>query len=188
MTPLLSPVEKPGHPMLKLGYLFTRKQFGSVPGPLSVFCARLPFAFSRFYGQVSKLDKKLTLPADTALLIRQQVARVNACAFCIDSSRWAAIKKSAANEAKFDALDDYRASQLFTDAERAALDYVTEVTRTKSVAPNTFAALARHYGERQICEIAWLLASEHLYNMNNIALGIGSAGYCERPAARLASA
>lgn len=172
--------------MLKLGYLFTRKQFGTVPGPLGVFCARMPFPFTRFYGNVSKLDKKLTLPADTALLIRQQVARSNVCSYCIDANRWAAIKKSAANEAKFDALDEYQASSLFTDAERAALDFVTEVTEEKEVHPDTFAALASHYDERQICEIVWLLASEHLYNINNVALNIGSDGYCEVPAAQAA--
>ena len=181
MAPLLSPIDKPGHPMLKLGYTFTRKQFGTVPGPLSVFCARMPFAFTGFYGKVSKLDKKLTLAADTALLIRQQIARLNVCDYCIDANRWAALKESKANAAKFDALDEYAASPLFSDAERAALDYVTEVTRDKHVSAETFGALSRHYTERQICEIAWLLASEHLYNVNNIALGIGSDGYCEVP-------
>jgi alkylhydroperoxidase family enzyme len=186
MTPLLPPVEKPGHPILKLGYLFTRKQFGTVPGPLSVFCARMPFAFTRFYGKLPQLDKKLSLSAETALLIRQQVARTNVCSYCIDASRWAAIKKSPANEAKFDALDDYHTSDLFTDAERAALDYATGITRHKEVDADTFAALERHYDERQICELAWLVASEHLYNINNLALGIGSDGYCKIPAARAA--
>lgn len=186
MTPLLSPVDKPRHPMLKLGYRVTRKQFGTVPGPLSVFCARMPFAFTGFFGKVSKLDKKLTLPADTALLIRQQVARCNVCAFCIDANRWAAIKESAANEAKFDALDEYHSSPLFTAAERAALDYATEVTTEKAVSGDTFAALAEHYGEREICEIVWLVASEHLYNINNLALGIGSDGYCKVPKAAAA--
>jgi alkylhydroperoxidase family enzyme len=186
MTPLLAPVEKPSHPLLKLGYFFTRKQLGTVPGPLNVFCARMPFAFTSFYGKIAKLDEKLSLPADTALLIRQQVARSNVCSYCIDANRYAAIKESAANEAKFDALDDYFASALFTDAERAALDYVTEVTNNKDVRPDTFAALARHYNEREICEIVWLVASEHLYNINNVALNIGSDGYCKVPAAAAA--
>ena len=44
------------------------------------------------------------------------------------------------NEAKFDALEQYRTSTLFTDAERAALDYVTELTKDKKVNPDTFAA------------------------------------------------
>ncbi len=92
MSPLLAPVEKPSHPMLKLGYAFTRKQFGTVPGPLSVFCARMPFAFTSFYSKVGKLDKKLTLPGGLALLLRQQVARINVCEFCIEGSRYAAIR------------------------------------------------------------------------------------------------
>ena len=37
------------------------------------------------------------------------------------------------NEAKFDALEDYRTSPLFSEAERAALDYVTELTKEKKL-------------------------------------------------------
>jgi alkylhydroperoxidase family enzyme len=169
--------------MHKLAYRFTRRQLGTVPAPLSVFCARMAFAFSGFYGKVAKLDKQLSLPADTVLLIRQQVARSNVCSYCIDANRWAAIKKSAVNEAKFDALEEYHLSPLFTDTERAALDYVTEVTNEKKVSPDTFTALQHHYDEHQICEIVWLVASEHLYNINNIALGIDSDGYCKLPTA-----
>ena len=42
MPTYLAPVDKPKGPMLKMGYWYTRRQFGKVPGPLSVFCARLP--------------------------------------------------------------------------------------------------------------------------------------------------
>ena len=188
MTPLLTPVDKPGHPLLKLGYLFTRKQFGTVPGPLSVFCARMPFAFTRFFSRVSMLDKKLNLSGDTALLIRQQVARINVCEFCIEGSRYAAIRRSPELEAKFDALGSYESSPLFTEAERAALQFATEVTEDRKAAPETFAALQRHFDERQICEIVWLVASEHLYNVNNLALNIGAAGICKLPAVAAAQA
>ena len=56
------------------------------------------------------------------------------------------------NEAKFDSLDEYSTSHLFTDAERAALDYVTELTKDKKVNPDTFARMSRYYSEREICE------------------------------------
>jgi alkylhydroperoxidase family enzyme len=75
--------------------------------PLKVVSARLPLAFGMFTGKLNKLDKKLQLPPETALLIREQVARINVCHFCIDIGRWAAIKESM-NEAKFDALEQYR--------------------------------------------------------------------------------
>jgi alkylhydroperoxidase family enzyme len=106
------------------------------------------------------------------------VARTNVCLFCIDIGRYFAIKVSM-NQAKFDALGHYRTSSLFTDAERAALEYATELTRSKRVEPRIFSQLARFYSERQICEIVWLVASEHFYNMTNIGLNIHSDRLCE---------
>jgi len=174
----LSPVEKPRGLMMKLVYAMTRRQFGKVLTPLKVFCARLPVAFGQFYGKISALDKKLLLPPETVMLIREQVAQTNVCLFCIDIGRYFTIKTSM-NQAKFDALGQYRTSSLFSDAERAALDYVTELATDKKVEPETFSRLARYYSERQICEIVWLVASEHFYNMTNIGLNIHSDMLCE---------
>ena len=174
----LSPIEKPKGLMMKLAYYFTRRQFGKVLTPLKVHSARLPSAFGLFYAKIGKLDKKLTLPPETVLLIREQVARINVCRFCMDIGRSFAIKASI-NEAKFDALDQYSISSLFTDAERAALDYVTQLTKNKKVHPDTFARLSRYYSEREICEIVWLIASEHLYNLTNIGLNIHSDMLCD---------
>ena len=89
---------------MKLAYYFTRRQFGKVLTPLKVHSARLPPAFGLFYTKIGKLDKNLTLPPETALLIREQVARINVCLFCMDIARSVAIKASM-NEAKFDALE-----------------------------------------------------------------------------------
>jgi alkylhydroperoxidase family enzyme len=174
----LTPIETPDGLMMKLAYYFTRQQFGKVLAPLKVHSARLPPAFGLFYGKISKLDKKLTLAPEVVLLIREQVARLNVCTFCTDIARSVAIKASM-NEAKFDAVEQYRTSPLFTDAERAALDYVTELTKEKKVNPDSFARMSRHYSEREICEIVWLVASEHLYNMTNIGLNIHSDMLCD---------
>ena len=174
----LPPVEKPNGLIMKLAYSFSHWQFGKVLTPLKVHAARLPPAFGLFYGKISRLDKKLTLPPETVLLIREQVAHLNVCLFCMDIARSFTIKASM-NEAKFEALEDYRTSALFSDAERAALDYVTELTKEKKVNPDTFARLARYYSERQICEIVWVVASEHLYNITNIGLNIHSDMLCD---------
>ncbi len=161
-----------------MAYQFTRQQFGRVLTPVKVHSARLPAAFGMFYAKIGKLDKKLTLPRETVLLTREHVVQINICSFCMDIGRSFAIKEMM-SEAKFDALDEYRTSALFTDAERAALDYVTELTKDKKVNPDTFARIARHYSEREICEIVWLVASEHLYNMTNIGLNIHSDVLCD---------
>jgi alkylhydroperoxidase family enzyme len=164
--------------MLKLVYAMSRRQFGKVLTPIKIVYARMPLAFGNFIGKISRLDKKLQLPLETQALIRERVARINVCLFCIDIAR-AIIIKSKLNEAKFNALNEYATSPLFSEAERALLDYVTELTRDRKVNPRTFERMASFYSERQICEIVWLVATEHVYNISNIGLNIHSDMLCD---------
>jgi len=177
-SPFLAPIEKPAGLIMKVVYFFSRRKFGKVPSPIAINLARLPPAFGMFYGKISQLDKKLKLSRETVFLIREQVARINICLFCMDIGRVFAAESSM-NVEKLDALDRYHDSPHFSDAERAALDYVTELTRDKKVQPSTFAAISRFYSERAICEIVWLVASEHVYNITNLGLNIHSDLLCE---------
>ncbi|HEY3740174.1 MAG TPA: hypothetical protein VGL53_10030 [Bryobacteraceae bacterium] len=174
----LTPIDRPEGLMMKLAYYFSRRQFGKVLTPLKVYAARMPAAFGMFYSKIAKLDQKLVLPPETAMLIREHVARINVCLFCMDIGRAFTIERSM-NQAKFDALEEYQTSPLFNAKERSALDYVTELTRDKKVNPDTFARMAGHYSEREICEIVWLVASEHVYNMTNLGLNIHSDMLCD---------
>jgi len=178
MDTFLPPIEKPHGLIKKLVYMLSKRQFGKVPTPVKVVYSRMPFGFGMFASKISQLDRKLELPVETAFLIREQVAHINVCLFCIDIGRSFVIKKSF-DEAKFDALEQYRSSPLFSDAERAALDYVTELTRDRAVARETFQKLRQHYSERAICDIVWLVASEHFYNLTNLGLNIHSDMLCD---------
>jgi alkylhydroperoxidase family enzyme len=187
MTSYLPPIERPKGLLLKTVYFFSRRQMGKVPTPISVLSARMPTDFLRFYGKISKLDKKLVLSKETALIVRERVAGLNSCQFCMDIARWFAMNQSSDDVARIDALPEYQTSALFTEAERIALDYVTELTTEKHVAPETFDRLAAHYSEREICDIIWLVASEHLYNLSNHGLNIGSDGLCQLEARQFAA-
>ncbi len=163
---------------MKLAYFFVKRQLGKVLMPLKVHSARLPDAFGMFYGKLPTLDKKLQLAPEVAMLIRVWVSQINVCLFCLDASRAAVISQSM-NEAKFDALEDYQTSPLFTESDRAALNYATELTKDKKINPATFTRLSAFYSEREICEIVYLIASEHLYNLTNIGLNIHSDQLCD---------
>lgn len=186
-TPYLPPIDRPRGLLLKLVYLFTRRQFGRVPTPIAVYSARMPIAFTTFATKIARLDKKLALPERIAVTIRQRVAGLNGCLFCQDLTRWYITTKLPKDVARMNALDDYQTSALFSDAERTALDYVSELVETKRVRPETFARLADHYSEREICDVVWLVASEYVYNVTNHALNIGSDGYCDLSAQRPAA-
>lgn len=175
----LLPIERPKRLLTKLVYAWSLRQVGKVIAPLKVFAARMPTAFGRFYGKINALDKKLQLPSEVQLLIRTQVAKLNVCPFSVDVGRFLAIQRRS-RLAKLDGLSQYSTNPLFSDRERVALDYVTELTLDKRVQPGTFLRLAEYYSEREICEIAWLLASEHFYNMTNLALDVHSDMLCDR--------
>src|SRR6266536_4269950 len=131
MTTFLPPIEKPRGLIMKMVYFFSRRQFGKVMTPIKVHSARMPLAFGSFYGKLPRLDKKLQLPSQTALLIREQVASTNMCMFCMDAARCYVMTKTPGDLARLDALPQYQTSPLFTDAQRAALDYATELTRDR---------------------------------------------------------
>lgn len=176
--PFISPIENPTDPTLKQVYVAQQNRLGKVLTPAKVLLARLPPAFTKYYGMSLELDRELTLPPETIMLVRERVARLNVCLFCIDSIRAATILASM-NQAKFDALEEYDTNPLFTNSERAALDYTTQLTRDKKVDPATFDRMAEYYSEREICEIVYLIANEHLHNITDIGLNIHSDMICD---------
>jgi alkylhydroperoxidase family enzyme len=179
MPTYLPPIDKPKGLMLKLLYRILGRQFGKVPSWLNVWSARMPFAYTKWTGTVAKLNKQLQLPQDTMRLIRACVDNINGCTWCADAGRWYELTKSPHNVPKLDAVNDYQANPLFSNKERAALEFATELTDNKHVSPETFATLSKYYSEREICEIVWIVSTNHLFNINNFGLGIGSDGSCD---------
>jgi hypothetical protein len=177
--PYLAPIEKPRGLMLRLLYRLMRRQFGKTPTWLTVYGARMPLAFLSWGGKPYRLEKKLKLPHDIGTVVRARVSGINGCMWCMDAERSFVMTKTPHLLPKLDAISDYRTSPIFSDQERAALDFATELTELRRVSPETFETLSRHYSEREICEIVWLVASENLSNISNLGLGIGSDGLCE---------
>ena len=75
---------------------------------------------------------------------------------------------------KFNDLPSWRTSPLFDERERAALAYVDEATRNKTVSDATFETLRKHFDDREIVEITYLHAIENFYNLINIPLQIAA--------------
>ena len=177
-TPFLVPIEKPKSLLWKVLYFFTRRRFGKVITPLKVMAVRLPIAFGSFSGKIGQLDKKLHLPAETVMLVRERVAQLNVCLFCIDIGRAYTILSNM-NQAKFDALQEYQTSPLFAQKEKVLLDFVTRLAYDRKMEVELFNRLAQHYDERSICEIVWIVATEFYYNIGNIGLNIHSDMICD---------
>jgi len=74
--------------------------------------------------------------------------------------------------AECEALKDWRASGMFSEAERAALAYVDAMIAGPEVPDATFEALRRHYSEREIVELTVLVGTYLMHNRVFTALRV----------------
>ena len=101
------------------------------------------------------------------------------CEYCIDIASSVA-RKSGLSDAQLLALPHYRDSELFDDLDKLILDYAVGITRTPvDVSDELFAALRKHFDERQLVELTNVIAVENMRARFNTALDIGAAGFTE---------
>jgi alkylhydroperoxidase family enzyme len=84
--------------------------------------------------------------------------------------------------AKVAELAEWRASTLFSEPERVALDYAEHMTVTgQKVDDALFARLRTHFSEAQTVELTAIVALENFRSKFNPALGIEAQGFCLIP-------
>jgi 4-carboxymuconolactone decarboxylase len=109
-------------------------------------------------------------------LVELKGAQMIGCEFCVDLGSQIC-RNSGFTDEELLALPRYQSSDLFTDQEKAALDYTVAVMRTPvEVTDELFGRVQEHFSDQQLVEITALLT---LVNVDrfNAAFGIGSAGF-----------
>jgi len=173
----LNPIEQPRGLMMTLVFWMIRRKFGKVITPMKVVTARVPKSMGVTYEISKMMENGFSLDKELQFLLHTHISQVNECSFCIDIARAMTLRECGSLE-KIEKLPRYRDDSAFTPAERAALAYVEEVSRTKTASDTTFEELRRHFSEEHIVEITLLNALENYYNLINRPLGIGSDGLC----------
>ena len=89
------------------------------------------------------------------------------------------MRNSGFSDEELLALPRYQSSDLFTDREKAALDYTVAVMRTPvEVTDELFTRVRSYFDERQLAEITALLTLVNIDRFN-AAFRIGSAGFSD---------
>jgi len=104
-------------------------------------------------------------------LVELKGAQMIGCEYCVDLGSQIC-RNSGLSDSELLALPRYQSSDLFTDREKAALDYAVAVT------DELFTRVRSHFDERQLVEITALLALVNLDRFN-AAFGVGSAGFSD---------
>lgn len=173
----IQPLPAPTGLLTRIAYWLTRRRFGKVITPLQVVYARVPNALKASH-EISKLmEHGFSLDKELQFLLKYHIAAVNECHFCVDIAEAMALRGEISVQ-KARKLHNYPEDPVFSPAERAALAYAEEVTRTKTASDATFAELRRHFSDTEMVEITLLNALENYYNLVNRPLGIESDGLC----------
>jgi uncharacterized peroxidase-related enzyme len=155
-----------------------KRKYGKYLEPARVWAAnpKLFMAVAAVYGVLDR--KKSPLAPELRSLISVRVSQINWCRFCVDLNSATFIKRTHSEE-KCQALEDWRKSSLFSDAEKAALHYAEQMTYiNQQVGEDCFNELKNHFDELAIVELTALIAFQNMSSKFNSALDIEPQGFC----------
>ena len=119
--------------------------------------------------ELSEAVKKSSL-GDTLLdLINIRASQLNGCAFCLDMHSKEA-KIHGERELRIYHIPIWRESPLFSDAEKAALEWTEALTRIgpEGVSDEIFERVRSHFSEVQLSELSFAVGMINLWNRLNI--------------------
>jgi len=115
--------------------------------------------------------KDSTLGIHLIDLVRQRISQINGCAYCVDSHA-RDLLAGGEDLQRLNSLSTWREVTLFTERERAALNWAESLTLlTQTQAPDEdFDALAAHFSEREIAELTMAAALMNAWNRIGVGL------------------
>lgn len=100
-------------------------------------------------------------------LVAYLASRTHGCNYSMAHAAEAA-HRLGVDDAKIEAVVDYRSSPLFSEAERAALDFaVAAASQPNAVTDELFERMKKHWSDAQIVEIAGVVALNGFLNRWN---------------------
>ena len=120
-------------------------------------------------------SQTLDVAAELAQLLRLRVSQLNHCTFCMNLHAQAARDLGIAR-ARIDTLSAWWETALFSEAEQATLAYTEALTlQADTTSRNSFEtyhrALAEHFSERQISDIAAVVINMNVFTRLKMAAG-----------------
>jgi alkylhydroperoxidase family enzyme len=87
--------------------------------------------------------------------------------------------QAGASEEKVRQIERAAESDLFSDAERVAIEFAEAMTITgRKIDDDLFARVRTHYSEAQVVELSAAVALENFRSKFNVALGVEAQGFC----------
>jgi AhpD family alkylhydroperoxidase len=158
-----------------------RRKYGRVLDA-ALLWARSPRLFLAVATLYGALDRRSSpIPPGLRSLLTVRISQINHCRFCVDLNAATVLKRGIGAD-KLWALEKWRASNLFEERERIALEYAEAITRSDlQVSDDLMARLKRQFDDDAIVELTALVAFQNMSSKFNAALDVPPQGFCRLP-------
>ena len=149
----MKPLPAATTPELREDFGIFEKILGFVPNSLLTMQRRPKMV--KGFGELTRgvMDPEGAVDLGLMRLIAHFASRAAGCQYC-EAHSLVAAKIHDVSQQKLDAIWDYRTSPLYTEAERAALDFAQAAGSVpNAVDAKLFARLRKHWSEEQIVQI-----------------------------------
>ena len=124
----------------------------------------------KYVNAAGKVVSESSLPQATQELVKIRASQINGCGFCLDMHT----KDAAAageDQQRINMVAAWRESNVFTEAERAALELAEQGTRiadSAGVSDEVWERAAKHFDEEQLGALVAIIALINMYNRLNV--------------------
>jgi AhpD family alkylhydroperoxidase len=129
--------------------------------------------FVKRINATSAVVPKGTLPPGLANLVLTRASQINGCAVCVDMHTKDA-EREGETSVRLNLVAAWRDANVFTDAERAALEVTEQATRIADAAggvtDEAWAQAAKYYDADQLAALVTAIAVINAYNRFNVVL------------------
>jgi uncharacterized peroxidase-related enzyme len=156
-TPRLAPL--PPAPALKEIFDVYEKALGFIPNSALIMQRKpgIVRGFAQLWTAINA-DPDAQVSRGFKRLIAHIASRAAGCQYCMAHTAGSAMRFGI-EEAKLDAVWQYKTSPLYTEAERVALDFaLAAASIPNDVSDEMFAELRKHWNDTQVVEIVAVIA------------------------------
>ena len=111
-------------------------------------------------------------------LVKMRASQINGCAYCLDMHSKDA-RAAGETEQRLYLLDAWRETSLYSERERAALEWTEALTRIGEghVPDEVYGAVREHFSEEELVNLTIAVIATNAYNRLNIAFRPEVGGY-----------
>jgi AhpD family alkylhydroperoxidase len=140
---------------------------------LNMYDNAVAMKFVKHINSAGRVLTESTLPAATQELVKLRASQINGCGFCTDMHTKEALR-AGESQVRLNLVAAWREATVFTEAERAALEFAEQGTRIADAAggvtDEAWANAAQHYDDEQLGALVSLIALINVYNRMNVII------------------